>query len=330
MAPDKTPRQGRRAMKFPTGIALAGLAMAWTVPAQAQVAETPEIARQLRDMGTALTREMFAETARIYAPLYPALPVAGVETLADQRYGEAERNVLDVYKPAGADGSAPIVVFAHGGGFVRGDKAEVANLGPYFAQNGVVFVAMNYRFAPDARWPSGAEDMAGVIRWLHANPGLHGGDLSRIILAGNSAGTAHVADYAFRDGFRVADDGVIGAILISPPTANLTGHEIDPDRDALYYGTDPATYADMSYINHLHGRDIPVMVAVGGLDLPLVQDQASQLIAALYARDGHLPTVAVVPGHNHVSIVGHIGTGDESLGPDLLEFIRYTALFPSE
>ena len=309
---------------------LAGLGLAGTLPASAQVADMPEIAQKLRDMGTTLTREVVGGTHALYAPLYPTLPVEGVEFETDLVYGPAERNRLDVYKPAAADGTAPIQIFAHGGGFVRGDKAEVANLGPYFAQNGVVFVAMNYRLAPDAKWPSGAEDMAAVVQWLHDNPAAHGGDVSKIVVAGNSAGSAHAADYAFREEFQLPDDGVIGAILVSPPSANLTDHQIDPDRDAQYYGTDPAELAERSYIDQLDGRKLPVMLAAGELDIPLAQDQTGQLFAGLLARDGHLPVTAIVPGHNHISIVAHIGTADASLGPDMLEFIREAALFPPQ
>ncbi|TKW64010.1 MAG: alpha/beta hydrolase [Paracoccus denitrificans] len=316
-------------MKSTIFITFAGLMVAsW--PALAQVADTPEIAQTLREMGPVLSRQVVGGTNEIYAPLYPAMPVEGVELIADQRYGEAERNLLDVYKPADADGTAPIVIFAHGGGFVRGDKAEVANLGPYFAQNDVVFLAMNYRLAPDAKWPAGAEDMAAAIRWVRDNTSVHGGNLANIIVAGNSAGSAHAADYAFREDMQIDDDGVIGAILISPPTANLTDHQIDPERDAQYYDTSTAPLDEMSYIGKLDGRALPVMIAVGELDIPLVQDQAGQLLRALYERDGHLPVTAVVPGHNHISIVAHIGSGDASLGPDMLEFIRYAALFPTE
>ncbi|MDF0603651.1 hypothetical protein P1J78_23265 [Psychromarinibacter sp. C21-152] len=53
-------------------------------------------------------------------------------------------------------------------------------------------------------------------------------------------------------------------------------------------------------------------------------------MAALLERDGHLPVTSVPSGHSHISIVQHIGTEDESLGQDMLEFIRYVALFPPE
>ncbi|WP_346908279.1 alpha/beta hydrolase [uncultured Roseibium sp.] len=263
---------------------------------------------------------------KIYGPLHAQMKTDGVEKVADQKYGPAERNVHDVYKPADANGSQPVMIFAHGGGFVRGDKAGAANIGAYFAKHSVVAIVINYRFAPDSQWPSGPEDVANVMTWVRDNAAIHGGDPAKVVLAGNSAGSAHVAAYALYEDYQIENDGLIGVILISPPTANLTDHEIDPQRDALYYGTDKSTHAERSYINKLDGRTVPVMVAVAQYDMPLVQSQTAQLIQALFKRDGHLPVLSTAVGHNHISIVEHIGTGDETLGPDMLEFIKYQSL----
>lgn len=306
---------------------LATLAILATAHAvSAQVAETPDIAKSLHDLGNQLTRETVGTTMKIYGPLHAQMNADGVEKVADQKYGPAERNVLDVYKPANADGTQPVMIFAHGGGFVRGDKAGAANIGTYFAKHGVVAIVINYRFAPDSQWPSGPEDVANVMFWVRDNAAIHGGDPAKVILAGNSAGSAHVAAYALYEDYQIENDGLIGVILISPPTANLTDHEIDPKRDALYYGTDKSTHAERSYLNKLDGRTVPVMLAVAQYDIPLVQSQAAQLVQALYERDGHLPVLSTAVGHNHISIVEHIGTSDETLGPDMLEFIKHQSL----
>ena len=294
--------------------------------AAAQVADRPEVAAALAAMGTELTREMVGGTNALYAPLLEARPSAGVVHLADQAYGPHERHRLDVWRPESADGTAPVLIFLHGGGFVRGDKGDVANLANWFARHGVVAVAMNYRYAPEATWPAGGEDVAAAMAWVRGSGALHGGDPAKIVVAGNSAGAVHAGTYAFVEEVQAEADGLIGAILISMPSANLTDHPLDPARDALYFGTDPAAYAERSLINALEGRKVPVMLALGGLDMPLAQSQTAQLAAALYARDGVLPVMATAPGHNHISVVGHIGSGDDSLAPAMLAFIRLLAL----
>jgi acetyl esterase/lipase len=285
-------------------------------------ANPPDVGQKIRSLGREITREMVQGTMQAYAPLHAAAPTDGVTVTKDVRYGEHERNVLDLYVPQKQTGAKPpIMVFAHGGGFVRGDKSEVANIGYYFARHGVVTIAMSYRLAPESKWPSGPQDVAQVVKWVKDNAAVHGGDTSRLFLAGNSAGAMHIAAYVFYKQYHVENDGVAGVILISSPAVNLSDHVLDPMRDAIYYGTDASNYADRSVINHLDESKLPVLLAVGELDLPLVDDQNRQLIDALYKRDNALPVFKTVLGHNHISIVEHIGTADESLGPDVIEFI---------
>jgi acetyl esterase len=180
---------------------------------------------------------------------------------------------------------------------------------------------MNYRFAPENTWPSGAEDIAGVLAWIKSNGAAMGGDPTKIIIAGNSAGAMHAADYAFHEELQLADDGVIGAILISTPTVDLEAREVDPKRDALYYGAD-GDRAAQSVVNALDGRKLPVLVAYAQNEPAVIIDQVRLLIAGLAARDGRLPLISAAAGHNHISIVEHIGTADETLAPDMLEFIQ--------
>lgn len=301
----------------------AALAALLAGPATAQLANTPEIAAKLPGLGYEMSREMVGGTMKLYRPLHAADDGAGVRVVSDA-YGGHERQVLDVYTPAeGAEG-APVVLFAHGGGFVRGDKKAVANIGRYLARHGIVAAMLNYRFAPEAKWPSGGEDMGLALAWLRANVAGLGGDPSRMFVAGNSAGAMHAADYAFREELQADGDGVIGAILISPPTVDLTARPVDPKRDALYYGVD-GDRAAQSVVGAVPGRAMPVLVAYAEHEPAVILDQTRLLIEALVKRDGRLPLIAAVPGHNHISIVEHIGTPDETLGPDLVEFIRAVA-----
>ena len=134
----------------------------------------------------------------------------------------------------------------------------------------------------------------------------------------------HIADYVFREELQIENDGVIGAILISPPTVDLENREIDPTRDAVYYAE--GNRAEQSVVNAVDGRAVPVLVAYAQNEPDVILDQTHRLINALAARDGRLPLIVGAAGHSHISIVGHIGTADETLGPDMLEFIKLQAL----
>ncbi len=292
--------------------------------APAQILETPGIAAKIAAWGPELTREQVRGTLQAYGALHAAARIEGVKVSADRRYGPHERHVLDVYASEDANGTQPVVVFAHGGGFVRGDKKGAANIGRYLAVNGVVAIAINYRLAPEHKWPSGGEDFAMALEWIRGNPGVHGGDPTKIVISGASAGAMHAADYTFHESLQAENDGVVGAILISPPTVDLTIRPLDPGRDALYYGTESDLGA-RSVVNALGGRKIPVMIAYAEHEPGFIHEQIRRLIDALARRDGRMPGVISAPGHNHISISAHIGTADRTLGPDLLEFIRLAA-----
>ena len=99
----------------------------------------------------------------LYAPLLAGMPRGG-EVLRDIAYGPDERHRLDVYLPRavpdGGGAPLPVVVFLHGGGFIRGDKADREAVGHYFSRHGVLAVLPNYRLGPRHQWPAGAEDAA--------------------------------------------------------------------------------------------------------------------------------------------------------------------------
>src|ERR1700693_5509921 len=74
-----------------------------------------------------------------------------------------DRQMLDVYAPAKGK-NLPVVVWIHGGGWKRGDKAEVHKKPQAFADKGFVFVSINYRFVPNVTVKQIAEDVAKAIR----------------------------------------------------------------------------------------------------------------------------------------------------------------------
>ncbi|WP_328355258.1 alpha/beta hydrolase [Mycobacterium sp. NBC_00419] len=93
-----------------------------------------------------------------------------------------------VYRPNASD-SLPILVYAHGGGFVFCDLdshdglcRNLANLIP------AVVVSVDYRLAPEHRWPTAAEDVLAATRWAAAHAAELGGDVTRIAVGGDSAG----------------------------------------------------------------------------------------------------------------------------------------------
>jgi acetyl esterase len=268
-----------KAVSLSTLVVLGLATPPFIAPVQAQMsANPPEVAAKIREMGPRLGREVIRGTRKLYAPLQKMAPKDDVKITRNLAYGTHERHRLDVFQPTTTSTQpAPVVVFLHGGGYVRGDKRGFGNVGVYFARHGVVGITANYRLAPQSKWPSGPEDIGNMIKWIKANVATSGGDANKIFLMGNSAGTGHVASYVFFDEFHVKDDGVAGAILVSGPT-----YDVKPQHQKAYFGEDVAKYPNMSAINKMDGRKIPLFVAFAELDMPPIQRQNMLLIDALF------------------------------------------------
>ncbi|NBQ90953.1 MAG: alpha/beta hydrolase [Betaproteobacteria bacterium] len=116
----------------------------------------------------------------------------------------------------------PALVFFHGGGWVIGDLDTHDTLCRQLAlQAGVVVVSVDYRLAPEHRFPAAVEDCVAATRWVHAHAHALGIDAQRLAVGGDSAGgnLAAVVALALRDG---PGQEVFGALrhqlLIYPAT----------------------------------------------------------------------------------------------------------------
>ena len=100
-----------------------------------------------------------------------------------------ERQVLDIYTSAKPTGnSLPVMFWIHGGGWVVGDKSDVALKPKVLMERGFVFVSTNYRLLPKVKMETLIGDAAKSLGWVHRNIAKHGGDPSQIFVGGHSAG----------------------------------------------------------------------------------------------------------------------------------------------
>src|SRR5699024_10984126 len=100
---------------------------------------------------------------------------------------------LRVYVPHGASGpgapARPLIVFAHGGGFVFCDLDSHDELCRSMAQAvDAVVVSVDYRLAPEHRAPAAMEDMYAAVVWAQEHAAGYGADPARTVVAGDSAG----------------------------------------------------------------------------------------------------------------------------------------------
>lgn len=109
------------------------------------------------------------------------------------------RLTLDAFVPDGA-GPFPTCILVHGGGFIRGDKQSFIKplFGP-LSKAGFTWFTINYRLAPQHRWPACSSDVESAIRWVKAHAKEYKVDTGRIALIGESAGGHLVSWVGTRD-----------------------------------------------------------------------------------------------------------------------------------
>jgi len=289
----------------------------------AATTDTPKARAEIEKYGNSYSASQIGRLRAIYKE---HLAEAGNETadvVRDISYGPHERHRLDILRPRNPLSDAmPVLVFIHGGAFVRGNKSDgiiFDNVLNYFVSRGVLGINATYRLAPEHPWPAGADDIREVVRWIRENASEHGGDPNRIFLMGHSAGAAHVATYAFMEKLQLngGEDGVVGAILLSG-----TFGEGSEASMLAYYGEDRALWAERLPINNIEGRKIPLFVINAEYDRTSMAQESISLIQAICERDDRCPDHKQIPGHNHYSMMYHFNTADDSIAADILEFIR--------
>lgn len=283
-----------------------------------------DLRERLEGLGRDLSPAMLGGTTQIFAGMARGSDPS-VEVIRDLEYGEHERHRLDVFRKPGPE-NAPVLVFVHGGGFVMGDKRSAEtpfydNIGTYAARKGFIGVTVTYRLAPGHQWPSGAEDMAAIVRWLKANVAQYGGDPDKIVLSGQSAGATHVASYVAHKAHHVSEGGgIAGAILMSGiyDTLSCTPNEFH----IAYYGGDPKGWGPASCMAGLINTTVPLMLTVSEFDPEDFQRQAAQFVGAWGVAHAAYPEMHYLAGHNHLSPAQSIGSEVKAVGRMVAGFVR--------
>ena len=94
-----------------------------------------------------------------------------------------------IYKPNGASPTAPVIVYYHGGGWVIGNPEVYEYSTLALAQNtGAVVLSVDYRLAPENKFPTAHEDAYAAYKWVKENAATIGGNAAKVAVAGESAG----------------------------------------------------------------------------------------------------------------------------------------------
>lgn len=143
-----------------------------------------------------LIRQVFDQGAADASQKLEKHVPAGLREWADLQYVAGDPDaVLDLYAPANAPGPLTTIVWIHGGGFVSGDKRDVANYARVLAGQGFAVASVQYTTAPEARYPTPVRQANRALAFLAAG-GDWPVDPDRLVLAGDSAGAQIAAQLA--------------------------------------------------------------------------------------------------------------------------------------
>lgn len=227
---------------------------------------------------------------------------AGAERVArDQAYGDGARHKLDVYAPPNAS-ELPVIVFIYGGSWSSGDKDDYTFAGSALASQGFVTIIPDYRLVPEVRFPDFVDDCAAAVRWAADHAAQYGGDASKIVLVGHSAGAYNVMMLAL-DAHYLSDAGVDGhsmrgAIGLAGPYDFLP-FDVDATRNAFGQAPD----STLTQPVHFARADAPPLLLLWGeADTTVGPRNLRGLDAAMRAAGGRVET-KTYPGVNHVDIM---------------------------
>lgn len=241
------------------------------------------------DAGTGTRKLLQGSTALLLGFAFPLMGLFftnAPRVIRDIKYLEIgeESLKLDVCIPGG-EGPHPVVVVVHGGGWSGGDKqGDISTVFDALTEGGFAWFTINYRLAPQHRWPACLEDVQTAVRWVRDHAKEYNVDPDRLALMGYSAGghLACMAAVQAKDGEKV--QAVIG---LAPPVdleadserrgglsqslQNLFGRPAAIDEEAR------AILRENSPIRYVHADLPPFLLIHGTEDKSVLYHQSTDL-----------------------------------------------------
>jgi arylformamidase len=250
------------------------------------------------------------------------------------------RNVLDIYAPPSAK-NLPVVFWIHGGGWQTGDKRDVELKPQWFMDKGFVFVSTNYRLLPEVDMGTLIRDVAKSFGWVQKHIAEYGGDPTRVLLGGHSAGAQLAAILCTDDRYLKAEgvpfDVLIGCVpvdgdtydvpaIIETAETRLRVHGFPPPKNGhrIKFGHTPENHKDFSAVTHIaKGKAIPPFLILHVADHPDTSAQAQRLGVVL--KDADIPNkVFGAKNTNHSKLNDDLGVPDDPATTALSDFVAQT------
>lgn len=229
----------------------------------------------------------------------------------------------------------PAVVWIHGGGWRKGDKAGVEQTAKAFVDKGYTFFSINYRFVPDVTVKEMAGDVAKAIRWVRDTAQSFGGDPNWIIVMGHSAG-AHLAalvctDEKYLKAEKLSLANIKACVPIDVSVYDIPkrlndGGEVSPETFKAVFGDKIDLQRDLSPVTHIAmGKSIPPFLILHVADRPDTKAQ-SQWFAEKLEKASVPANVYAAEGKTHETIGSELGSPEDKPTQAVLDFLNKSVL----
>jgi acetyl esterase/lipase len=212
---------------------------------------------------------------------------------------------LDLYQPPQGD-KFPVILQIYGGSWQTGSPSNQEWFSRYFAERGYLVVAIDYRHAPEWKWPEPIVDVRSALYWVSENSIKFGGDPGRIVVVGRSAG----AQLAMRLAYQEGPSSIRGVVNFYGPVDLAHGWRNPPHPDPadvrrileLFIGgtpdQKPEHYKHASPITFVSKSVAPTLSFYGSRDHIVEARYGRQLDAAL-KRAGVTSVLLELPWSEH-------------------------------
>ena len=247
-------------------------------------------------------RARVADHARHLArwPEASALARVQVDGRLDLRYGAGPSETLDLFLPA--QGSAPVLVYLHGGYWRALDKSDFSFVAPAFTQAGALVAVPNYALCPAVSIEDITWQMVRALQWLWQNVAQYGGDPQRIAVVGHSAG-GHLAAMMLSCRWKQVDE-LLPAQLVGGAMSISGLFDLEPLRHTPFLQADlkltPTSVRRLSpaFFPRPKGK---LYAVVGAAESEEFLRQ-NQLIRDVWGPTA-VPVCETLPGRNHFDVL---------------------------
>ena len=237
-----------------------------------------------------------------------------------------KRHLMDIYVPAGAKESSPLIVFIHGGAWMLNDKyadmGYMKNTVHGFIDSGYIMASIDYRYSTDAPFPAQIQDCNQAVEYLYQHAAEYKIDKKRIAVIGFSAGGHLASLMALSNNNRVKEfypGGKMGSFkikcaldfygpsdLIAISSAPDTSVNSDRSPVSLLLGAMAIDRPDLakraSPVTYIDKNDPPFIIVQGEKDQSVPNTQ-SKLLSSWLTLAGIKNELIIVPNAPHYGVM---------------------------